>query len=194
MLEHVLNQSHVPFKDHVNPGATDEELQELEEVFGEPLDPDFKTLYQAHNGESFDSPGLFFGLEWLSLDEVMNEVEFNQDEEEEFDEFPYEIEPAGAIKPIYYHAKWLPFAADGFGNFLAVDMDPGENGKKGQIISYGSDEETFYVVADSLNNLLSFIAKTIEEGNYEYAEDRFTFGHEGILFLDQIGDLDRPVK
>jgi len=39
MLGYVINQSYVPFKDHLNSCATDEELQVLEKVFGEPLEP-----------------------------------------------------------------------------------------------------------------------------------------------------------
>jgi len=63
----------------------------------------------------------------------MKEVEFSQDEEEEYGESHYEIESTDGIKPIYYHNKWLPFAADGFSNFLAVDMNPDEKGKKDKL-------------------------------------------------------------
>lgn len=77
-----------------------------------------------------------FCPEWLPLEEVIREVEFNQDEAEEM---TAAIVPEGAIKEEYYHALWLPFATDGFGNFLAVDTDQGETGTKGQVITYGSD-------------------------------------------------------
>ncbi|TDM05243.1 SMI1/KNR4 family protein [Macrococcus lamae] len=191
-IESLLDNDKVPFREFVNPGATDEDLDELADVFGAPIDEQFIKLYKAADGESFESPGLFFGLEWMPLQDVISEVEFNQEEEEEIS---VDVQPPGAIKEEYYYAHWLPFATDGSGNFLAIDMDPGETGKKGQVISYGSDLDTFYVVADSLNDFLGFIQKTIDSGNFNQEEDnRFNYGDDQVIFIDQLEDMDLPLK
>ncbi|KAA1036884.1 hypothetical protein ERX35_010155 [Macrococcus equipercicus] len=191
-IKRLFENDKVYFAATLNPGATDEEIEALVEVFKAPLDEQFVALYREADGESYDSVGLFFGLEWLPLEEVIREVEFNQDEAEEI---AVSVVPEGAIKEEYYHELWLPFATDGFGNFLAVDTDPGETGTKGQVITYGSDLETMYVVAESLNDFLVFIERTIDTDQYHIDEDgRFHYGQDEVLFFDKLKDMALPLK
>ncbi|MFJ9499072.1 SMI1/KNR4 family protein [Brevibacillus centrosporus] len=45
---------------------------------------------------------------------------------------------------------WLPISKDWGGNHLGLDLDPDEQGRMGQVINFGRDEEVKYVVALSL--------------------------------------------
>ncbi|MEL6344325.1 MAG: SMI1/KNR4 family protein [Myxococcota bacterium] len=40
----------------------------------------------------------------------------------------------GRMKEVYWHPGWVPFAEDGCGNLICVDLDPGSHGTIGQII------------------------------------------------------------
>lgn len=58
-------------------------------------------------------------------------------------------QPPNAIQKAYAHPAWIPLARDWGGNCLAVDLAPGPAGKWGQVIIFGRDYDTKYVVARS---------------------------------------------
>ena len=70
--------------------------------------------------------------------------------------------PPLAIRKKYFHHKWIPIFYDYGGNFIGMDLDPGEQGTKGQIIVFGRDEENMFVIADSLEE---FFDLAIQEMN-----------------------------
>jgi cell wall assembly regulator SMI1 len=76
--------------------------------------------------------------------------------------------PKEAIKEIYFHNKWIPFISDEGGNYIGYDLDPGKNGKKGQIIIYGRDEPQNVVIGNSLTEFLTKISNDLlfNDGKY----------------------------
>ncbi|KAL0262164.1 Cell wall assembly regulator [Diplodia seriata] len=58
-------------------------------------------------------------------------------------------QPPNAIQKAYSHPAWIPLARDWGGNCIAVDLAPGPAGKWGQVIIFGRDYDTKYVVARS---------------------------------------------
>lgn len=60
------------FKPFLNAPATIEEIQYVESELGISFPDELRNLYLAHNGEDKSGPGLFFGLPFLSLDEVLD--------------------------------------------------------------------------------------------------------------------------
>jgi len=63
----------------------------------------------------------------------------------------------------YFNYKWLPVFSDYGGNYIGIDLDPDTNGKKGQIINFGRDEEIMIVLADSLEEFFDFILTEISK-------------------------------
>jgi cell wall assembly regulator SMI1 len=74
--------------------------------------------------------------------------------------------PAGAIQCTYAHPRWLPLATDGGGNNIALDLAPGPAGRWGQIILFGRDFDTKYVVAPSWAAFLEQFADDLENGKH----------------------------
>ncbi|WP_342662506.1 SMI1/KNR4 family protein [Deinococcus apachensis] len=72
--------------------------------------------------------------------------------------------PPGAVRPVTFSPAWFPFASDGGGNGLAVDLNPGPAGTLGQVITFGPDELTRLVLAPSLPAFLDWVADQIEAG------------------------------
>jgi len=70
--------------------------------------------------------------------------------------------PEGAIKPKYFHIKWLPIISDQGGNYIGIDLDPDKKGTKGQVIVFGRDEQQVFVVANSWEDFLDFNLQLIE--------------------------------
>lgn len=58
------------------------------------------------------------------------------------------------MRRVYTHAAWWPFAEDGGGNHLMVDLDPPAGGTLGQVIVAGPDEDERRVLAPGLGAYL----------------------------------------
>lgn len=107
--------------------------------------------------------------------------------ERKFYDFEKDIEfssiPANAIKKKYFHFKWLPVFSDYGGNYIGIDLDPDVNGKKGQIIIFGRDEENMIVLADNLDDFFSFVLKETK-----------TPGHKLLDLESHLHDILKDIK
>ncbi|KAI0434507.1 putative 1,3-beta-glucan protein [Xylaria sp. FL1042] len=79
--------------------------------------------------------------------------------------------PPGAIQRAYAHPAWIPLVRDWGGNNLAVDLAPGPTGIWGQIILFGRDYDTKYVVARSWGAFLAILADDLNSGKWFVDED-----------------------
>jgi cell wall assembly regulator SMI1 len=68
--------------------------------------------------------------------------------------FRYDSHPPGKVRRAIDRPGWVPFVLGTGGDYLAVDMDPGPNGRPGQVIRIGGDSDDGPVyVADSVTTL-----------------------------------------
>ncbi|KAL2118342.1 hypothetical protein VTJ04DRAFT_8002 [Mycothermus thermophilus] len=79
--------------------------------------------------------------------------------------------PPGAIQKAYAHPRWIPLVRDWGGNNLAVDLAPGPKGHWGQVILFGRDYDTKYVVARSWAAFLAIVADDLNSGRWFVDED-----------------------
>ncbi|CAK7228500.1 Cell wall assembly regulator [Sporothrix eucalyptigena] len=79
--------------------------------------------------------------------------------------------PAGAIQKAYAHPAWIPLVRDWGGNNLAIDLAPGPRGQWGQVIMFGRDYDTKYVVARSWSAFLALVADDLSSGKWFIDED-----------------------
>ena len=79
--------------------------------------------------------------------------------------------PQNSVQRAYAHAGWIPLVRDWGGNNLAVDLAPGPGGKWGQIILFGRDYDTKYVVARSWAAFLAVVADDLNSGKWYVDED-----------------------
>jgi len=99
------------------------------------------------------SEGLFFGLTLLPLEDVLEEWRFWREVDDDpntganprLREVMQSI-PAGWVRREYSCKGWIPLVADKAGNYLGVDMNPGEDGSPGQVIVFGRDFDTKVVM------------------------------------------------
>ncbi|CAJ2508033.1 Uu.00g092190.m01.CDS01 [Anthostomella pinea] len=78
--------------------------------------------------------------------------------------------PAGAVQRAYAHPAWIPLVRDWGGNNLAIDLAPGPSGTWGQVILFGRDYDTKYVVAKSWGAFLAILADDMNSGKW-YVDD-----------------------
>lgn len=79
--------------------------------------------------------------------------------------------PPNTVQKAYAHAGWIPLVRDWGGNNLAVDLAPGPNGQWGQIILFGRDYDTKYVVARSWGAFLALVADDLNSGKWFVDEE-----------------------
>ncbi|UVO55073.1 SMI1/KNR4 family protein [Sphingomonas sp. SUN039] len=79
--------------------------------------------------------------------------------------------PTRAIRKKYFHIKWLPVIEDHGGNYIGIDFDPGQRGKKAQVIVFGRDDVDMYVIADSWDEFLDRIIEATESRPEELLAD-----------------------
>ena len=72
--------------------------------------------------------------------------------------------PPSAVRKAYAHPGWIPLARDWGGNNLAVDLAPGPKGRWGQVIIFGRDFDTKYVVAKSWGAFIAVVADDLNSG------------------------------
>ncbi|MBN9415027.1 MAG: SMI1/KNR4 family protein [Candidatus Eremiobacteraeota bacterium] len=142
----------------LRPGASQAALEAAEKALGQQLPEEWREFYRLHDGESDDSPGIFFGMGWLSLEEMVRNWRTWMDLLPEYqEEGQHYSVPPGAIQEHYIDRGWIPIAHDFGGNHLGIDLNPGPQGQPGQIINFGRDQEIKRVICKSPADLWRFV-------------------------------------
>ena len=150
----LIKQSIPDVEKRMAAGATEEEINAVQEHVGKKLPKDFVEFYRLHNGERADDRVFFMaGLQFVSLQEVQSLYDLLQEFEESFEPMGTEaISTKSSDKN-----KWIPFATDDEDCYLAVDLTPGKgNGKAGQVIAvdHGLGGSCTYLMAESFSEFI----------------------------------------
>lgn len=144
--------------DTLNYGILPQDLAQIEMQFGFALPQAIRESYLVVDGQEAESSagcseGLFFGLSLLPLEDVLEEWRFWR----EVDDDPttganprlrdlMQSIPDGWIRKEYSQRGWIPLVVDKAGNYIGVDLNPGEGGGVGQVIVFGRDFDTKVVL------------------------------------------------
>lgn len=115
--------------------ASIEDLQAVEKNFDVELPIEFKESWMLYTTPSYDE---YEGLSPSSSIKIGNGM-IALMEDKSFakkiknNKYDSDIE---RIQPVHFDPKWIPFAQDGGGNMLCIDMNPGPNGNPGQVIQW----------------------------------------------------------
>ena len=173
----------------LRPGAKEAAIVALEAVLGVQLPEEARALYVLADGQAdvMDvasvPPGkiatpLFGGFEFNSLERIAyewtgwREIRDQHTPEqlaEDFDD-SVEVRAGDPVKKHYTHQAWIPFATDGGGNSLALDLAPEPGGTVGQIIVIGSDEDLRRVLAPGLTAFLEQLTDKLRSGEIAIGE------------------------
>lgn len=169
-VKSVFPNVRIPDKTEVIENSEIELSAELSEWFSIIGDADYQVI------------DVLCGLEILSYENMVKEWNswrvFEKDKVLN-DSKLFSSEPEKAIKCQYTNSKWIPIAHDHEGNYIGVDLDPDEEGKVGQVIDFGRDENDKVVLADSISELFELILENQEDmtdvnGCYTNEDDEHT--------------------
>ena len=192
----LVKQSIPDVENRMAAGATEEEINAVQEHVGKKLPKDFVEFYRLHNGERADNRVFFMaGLQFVSLQEVQSLYDLLQEFEESFEPMGTEaISTKSSDKN-----KWIPFATDDEDCYLAVDLTPERgNGKAGQVIAvdHGLGGSCTYLMAESFSEFIEkmmgwwkngdVVAKDIDGKKYIEEKDGHFFNSiAGYAIMDQ---------
>ncbi|TID13145.1 hypothetical protein CANINC_005001 [Pichia inconspicua] len=169
--------------DDLQSGATANDLNAFENDLNINLPSAFRDSYQIHDGQVSmgKTRGLIFTYQLMDLEAIAAETNiwrkvYAKYEQKQpdlvFQTFGVQRScPPKFVLETYYDPLWIPFVKDNVGNNIAIDLNPAENGKWGQVILFGRDYNVKYVVADSFSEFLSTLSDELENGFYEIDED-----------------------
>jgi cell wall assembly regulator SMI1 len=148
-------------------GASEEEIARAEQALGLSLPEDLRASYRIHNGA--EDSGLFpasgldeNGYSPLSLAEVLEERHESSPASDKY------VTADEAVQARHWHPHWLPFASNGGGDYLCVDLAPAPGGTPGQVIEWLHETSERKRVAPSLGDYLRDLAEGLEAGRYKY--------------------------
>ena len=149
-------------------GTTEEELKSFEEAFEVELPESFKELYRYKNGSGYmcalpcvigehDMKFCLMSIEWIATSKgyFQNKDALLTDYPDFFSAQDIERLSDSRIKAYLFNKRWFPFAEYCDSCYLMLDMNPGDDGKVGQIICYIHDPDEVVYVAPSLEGLVS---------------------------------------
>jgi cell wall assembly regulator SMI1 len=118
----------------LNPPATQDEILALEQQIGMRLPSDLVACLRVHNGQIGKAEGLFDGQTLLPLNHILMSWLVWRDllHGGDFDDRIAHSELG--IKSTWWNTNWIPFASNGGGDYLCLDMDPAPGGNIGQVI------------------------------------------------------------
>lgn len=175
----------------LDPAARVSKIKEMEERMNLQFPKGLKEIYLSNDG----SLGLaaILGFELISLDDMLIEWKNNIKilNDGSYNKIDIKSSKEGFIKEVYFDEKWIPFAFNNLHTYLAIDLNPGINGKIGQVINFGgTGNEVKYILADSLENLLEDVIMIYEynglkiEDEIQVDENKEDDLKELITFMD----------
>lgn len=172
-----LSNEYPELGDTLNFGILPQDLAQIEMSFGFALPQPIRDSYLCVDGQEPESnagcsEGLFFGLNLLPLEDVLEEWRFWR----EVDDDPstganlrlretMQSIPPGWVRKEYSSRGWIPLVTDKAGNYLGIDMNPDEGGAVGQVIVFGRDFDTKVVMwrGDGPGGWAKWFASFVEE-------------------------------
>ncbi len=76
-----------------------------------------------------------------------------------------------AIKAEWWNHNWVPIMYDSNGNYILLDLDPGEPGTVGQLVLFSEFDQARSLVADSWMAFLNRYVDQLEIGTFSFQED-----------------------
>ncbi|MGY8767830.1 MAG: SMI1/KNR4 family protein [Pirellulales bacterium] len=144
--------------------ATESEIETLEQSLQQELPEELKQLLCLHNGES---PNEIWLLGDWSLLPIKYIIEAWTDEMKMLEK----LEPDLFTKQCLWNPRWIPFAYDGSGGYLCIDLDPSDKGFLGQVIQTSSDGFCKRV-SNNLSEFFELFIKNLYDNSFDLVEGR----------------------
>ena len=161
----------------LQPPATESEIKEAEQAMKVRFPKELKDAYRRHNGVKeagwSSNPILFATSEasWGNLKSVVDVwkrkiwVDGTIDYDPINDHDPAYLQGL-EIYPYWWHPKWIPIGLTNTATTIFIDMHPGPQGTKGQLIYTSGDDFGGILTAPGLNAWIEFQCDCFDSGRF----------------------------
>lgn len=169
----------------LNKGATQNEIDQLQNLVSKMLPEDLVMLYKAHNGMNDDDNmgNFFYGFDFLSLDRVADDFSSRQSEDEVI---ALKKADVGIDKTNILNPYWLALGFDHGHTFLRVDLAPAAEGTYGQVIFVDEEYQIAILVAKNVDELVENFSNDLDNGLYTLNEDALQDGNHYLAVNEKI--------
>jgi cell wall assembly regulator SMI1 len=158
-------------KKSLRKGVTEDRIGTCEAALGITFPPDLRASYLIHDGQKAGADGLFpegFAdldsvFQMLTLDEIAREWKMWKQLADSGEFKKQKGQPDAGVRSDWWNPKWVPFAGDGGGDSLCVDLAPAKGGTIGQVILHQHAAAGRSKKASSFQALLQQLAEHLEE-------------------------------
>jgi ankyrin repeat protein/cell wall assembly regulator SMI1 len=173
-IEMILRKHRPRLARSLRKAASKENLSKVEQVLGLSLPEEFKEFYLLHDGQKADAapmvpPGACGedGYRLLPLREALAEWR-RWKKLTDMGEFRgMKSGPDKGVRDDWWSPGWVPFADNGRGDLLCLDMAPAPGGRRGQIITMNHASTKRERLAPSLAHWLSDLATFLKANRKE---------------------------
>jgi cell wall assembly regulator SMI1 len=151
-------------------GVTVTQITAIESQIGRPLPEEFKESYSEHDGQKDDLPVIpdpCGPLHFLRVKAIIREWKYcaYMADSGEFEDVS--IKADKGVARDWWNPGWIPFATNGCGDYLCIDLAPTKIGASGQVIRMQEDEPERSLLASSFRTWLEQLADALEHGELE---------------------------
>jgi cell wall assembly regulator SMI1 len=182
-LERWLQDNTPTLYESMQKGASEKQIQELEQHLGVILPEDYKTFLKCCNGQSDTAEAGFYNGELLSSNNVKFQWDIWQKLLNEGSFENSKSKPDKGIRNAWWNPRWIPFTHDGGGNHLCLDLEPAEGGTVGQVITMWHDSQERELMFPNCTAWLEHVLEGLESG-------QIVFDREESNELVSIEDLE----
>jgi cell wall assembly regulator SMI1 len=157
------------------PPVTEEDLVRAEQELGVTLPEDFKASYRIHNGQLDRSPGIILPhartllpvprYRFMPLQSVIHSTKCLREVAADLTRPSQRTAVELGIQPAFWLPDWIPFASNGGGDYLCVDLSPAPEGTVGQVLDFNHEKAERPLLARSLAEFLDQLITALECGD-----------------------------
>ncbi len=162
------------FRIRLLPGAFEADIEALEADLSVTLPESFRASLLVHNGQHGLARPLVEEWQLASVADVRREWEVMQEIYDRGAFTDTAVNPIGPVQPVWWLPQWIPFAYNGAGDLLCLDMAPAPGGSVGQIVTFWHTQETRQVLAPDFGEWLATFAADLWAGKYLLQRNRLT--------------------
>ena len=155
----------------LNPPASAAAIAAAEKAMGVTFPDDVRATYLRHDGQAPDSPWIFEGWEWLSLERMVEEWQVWKGLLDGGDFEDTDGDGDGdTVRSDWWNPGWIPLTYSGGGDHHCMDLAPGPQGENGQIIEMLHDDGNRQLLASNFSEWIAAYADRLEAGELEVTE------------------------
>jgi cell wall assembly regulator SMI1 len=169
-LDAWLRRERPSLKKTLRAGAAASDIRRVERRLGRDLPGEFKQSCQVHDGQKAGaeclSPALRAGepgFVLLTLDQMAASWTMHKRLLDSGEFSGAKSQASAEVSRDWWSPGWIPFASDGGGDFLCLDMAPAAKGTVGQVISFRHDSGERRRLAVSFGDWLNALCSELQD-------------------------------